>query len=433
MPVPSIISAGPGVVESPLLPEFRRLRPDWAQGRVRDESGAALWFFAIFGTFWNLIAWGAFGAFWRSGALMREPSAWFMVCFPLIGLVLIGVSVGQVRRRLRFGNSTLYLISAAPLAAGDTLEAAVVAGAALPSGPVRLVLSVLRRTTRGTGKNRSVHEEVLWQDTRDAHGHAERRHDGMRTVIPVSLPLPRGLPVSTVARHGKGIVWRLEAEADVPGADYRATFALPVLLGRAGTAGAPAGIDVPPAGAMPVQSHAGYRPPADSPVVVRREGGGVVADFPPGRNPEQTRTIAGFWLLWTMVCGLVVWVTGPSLFSFAFVAVDVALLLAALHAGLWRSRAAAGSDGLEVRGGLFSLGTPRRFTAAEVAALEIRRSMQAGTMAFFGILAVDGQGRRRAVGSGMRDRREAEWIATELAAALRPSPPVRFTWDRQRG
>jgi hypothetical protein len=431
--VPSIANAGPAVVESPLLPEYRRLRPDWAQGRVRDDSGAALWFLAIFGAFWNLIAWGAFTAFRRSGALAREPFAWFTVIFPLVGLILIGAFAVQLRRRTRFGRSVLELGSAAPLTAGDTLAAAIVAGSALPPGPVRLVLTVLRRTTRGSGKNRSVHEEVLWQETREARGHAERRHDGMRTVVPVSLPLPRGLPVSTVARHGNGILWRLEAEAEVPGADYHATFALPVLLGRAGMDGVPAEIAVTPAGALPVRPDADYRPPADSRVVVRREGAGVVADFPPGRNPEQTRTIAGFWLLWTMVCGLVVAATGPSLFSFVFVAVDVALLLAALRVGLWRSRAAAGPDGLEVRGGFFSLGEPRRLAPSEVAALEVRRGMQAGSAAFFGISAVDHQGRRRAVGGDVRDRREAEWIATALAGALRPSPPVRFTWDRSRG
>ncbi|HEU4700828.1 MAG TPA: hypothetical protein VFS40_16720, partial [Gemmatimonadales bacterium] len=422
---------------APPADAIARVRPDWARGRVRDDGERQLGVLGFFALVWNAIAWGSFAAAWTHGGFARKPAAFFILLFPAIGLALLAsVGVGLARRR-RFGRTVLELRGAEPLAAGGALEAALVTGGALPAAaPVRLVLTVLRRVTTGSGKDRSTREDVLWQDALEAHGRAERRYDGMRTVVPVAWRLPPALPPATLMAQGDGIVWRLEAGAALAGADFRATFALPVLRAGAARDEAETTPGVIPVGA---ESLADYRPPADSRIVVRREGGAVVADFPPARNRGAAASLTLFAALWTAVCAALVGLGAPLLFVLVFGLFDVLLVWGVLALWLQRSRATASARGLEVRSGLFSLGRARLLSPGDVRALEVARGMQAGTTAYFTISVVDARGRRVALGRDVREVREAEWIAGRLAAALAADaaegsaapPPVRFSWERR--
>lgn len=417
-------------VAGPSTETIARIRPDWARGRVRDDGERQLRGLAAFAVFWNLIAWGSLAAAWAKGGFAEKPGAWFILLFPAIGLALFGGVGVQLARRRRFGRTVLELRSAEPLAVGGTLEATLVTGGALPpAAPVRLVLSVLQRVTTGSGKNRSTREDVLWQDTLEAHGRAERRYDGPRTVVPVVWQLPDALPTATLMAQGDGIIWRLEASAVLPGADFRGAFALPVLRAANAVSGAASGA-TSGTEAVPVSADllATYRQPAGSRVVVRREAGGVTADFPPARNRGAAASITLFTMVWTAVCAVIVAVHAPIVFLVVFALFDLLLLWSTVNLWLLRSHVVASAQGLEVRSGLGGAGRVRTLAAGEVQALEVARGMQMGGTAYFTVSAVDARGKRVTLGGDVRELREAEWIAGMLASALTPAPPVRFRW-----
>ena len=201
-------------------------RKDWAAGMARSNRRAsviAMWFFAIF---WNAVSSPIFFVFrqeWEKG----NKAVLIALLFPLVG---IGLLIGAIRLTLqwkRFGQSVLHL-ETLPGLLGHHFQARL----AIPSTMVtiqeiKLNLSCIRRTTTGSGKNRSTREDLLWEETRVVpHRAIALTNEGLS--LPAFFPLPGDQPETLDGNPA--IVWRLKAHADLPGVDYAESFEVPVFL-----------------------------------------------------------------------------------------------------------------------------------------------------------------------------------------------------------
>jgi hypothetical protein len=203
-----------------------RWRPEWNAGCIASEGGraaAVTWFVALV---WNTISWTAVGAaYFKHGS--GENVVWLVLLFPLVGVFVLWSAIYQSIRARKFGRP-VFLPTSVPGVIGGYLGGVIQVPAALrPDEDVTLALQACRTTVHGSGKNRSVQSEVLWEnEVRVVRENLPVTAAG--TGIPVLFHIPAGQPASDVTTTDPRTFWRLTAKAPVAGVDFAATFEVPV-------------------------------------------------------------------------------------------------------------------------------------------------------------------------------------------------------------
>jgi hypothetical protein len=385
-------------------------RDDWASRRVQDTDRAqagTLWAFALF---WNLVsvpaAW--FGV--QQALQTGDKAPWLVLLFPAIGCILLAAAIYASLRASRYGRSELEL-AAVPAPIGRELVGTIHVGRGLdPDHGVQLELTSLRRVTSGSGKNRSTREEILWQDEQTI-ARGSRQYDGVS--IPVRMAIPAGAEPCDDSNALNRVLWRLVARATTPGVDYAATFEVPVFQ-------TPDSALPPPAEL--VERHraelAEYRLPAGAPVRIAETGRGITVEFPMARNPGAALGLSAIVATWCGVFVALLRLDAPWFFRVAFGAFGLLLLAIAASLVLGWAAIEAGRDGLRVTKGWGPFTRTSSFRAEEVARIEPRVGMTAGSRAYFDLKVVFVDQSSIGAGSGLRDRRQAEWVAERVMRAL---------------
>ena len=382
-------------------------RDDWAARRITDTSGTEMWTAWVFAAFWNLVSLP--GAVLGVQAALRDGNraGFIALLFPVVGVGILVWAVRATLRRRRFGTSLLQL-DTLPAVVGHTLEGTVRTPAGLrPTGGFRVLLTCLRRVTTGSGRNRSTSESVLWQE--------ERRVPGGGVGLPVAFAIPADAAPSDSRQSGDRTLWRLEVSAEVPGVDYAAVFEVPVFR-TAASAVAPTDAErsVAAQSAIP----ADYRQPAGSPIEVSTTRRGTEIYFPPGRNPGMAAGLTVFLALWLGATWATVKFGAPLIFPLVFGAFGLLLVVLTLDAWLGVTRVTVGDGAVTVAGGWLAERGGRTLRAAEVADVTVKIGAQAGTTPYYDLTIVTTAGKRVAAGRGVRDKREAEWLAARIKQAL---------------
>ncbi len=190
---------------------------------AQTGSGAvAMWVFAIF---WNAISTPA--AWIVIHDAHREKAAYLVFIFPLVGVLVLWGAIYQTVRWRKFGNPRLVL-STLPGAIGGYLGGVIeVAARVQLEADAKLVLKCVRRVITGSGKHQSTSEKVLWE-------HAEHIardkwiSSAGGTRIPVLFYIPADCTATDDRDSRNEVVWRLVAEAAVPGVDFATQFPVPV-------------------------------------------------------------------------------------------------------------------------------------------------------------------------------------------------------------
>jgi hypothetical protein len=386
-------------------------RADWAAGRIEDGSRAtviAAWFFACF---WNLVSLP--GAFLAVRQALDEQSygRLFVLIFPAVGVGLLIWAIRATIRFRRFGISRFDL-EAVPASPGGVLRGTVVVPAPLEVREgLRVTLTCLRRVRRGSGKNRSTSERVLWQEEQRVTAVRSRSATGMTTSVPVAFQLPSDVEPCDRSNPRDQVIWRLRVSADVPGVDYASAFDVPVFRGGEPDQGA-----VQPS--TPTPPAEPFVQPATSRVRVTRNRRGTEIIFPAARNPGVSAGITVFVAVWLAAVWATVHFGAPLFFQAIFAAFGLLLVWAALSSWLGVSRVTVGDGTVTVAKGLLAPLRERRLAAAEVAEVRTRIGMQAGETPYYDLVLVRKNGRRVPAGRGIRDKREAEWLADTLREAL---------------
>lgn len=197
----------------------------WVSGRIRDQSNVFVFCSVLFSVVLNTIAWLAVVAAWRDRT-HGLALLFFPLIFVALGAALLAWTIRQIMVRLKFGRS-VFEMETLPGTVGGWLAGTIRAPAAFdaPKG-IRLELECVARVTpRDFNNKTSTHEDILLVGKQSLSRNLPR--EGGRTCIPIAFQIPSDAKPS--GRDGNSpVFWRLRARAPQRGADYDATFIVPV-------------------------------------------------------------------------------------------------------------------------------------------------------------------------------------------------------------
>jgi hypothetical protein len=306
-------------------------------------------------------------------------------------------------------------MAAVPAAPGGTLEGEIQVKAKLrPQHGLHLRLSCLRRTTSGSGQNRSMTEKILWQDEKWLRTDPPQT-DLNATSIPVYFRLPDKLPESTGA-IGDGIHWKLEASAKLRGPNFDAAFEVPVFK-------------LPELPEISGDPTAQYQMSLDemrkqirSKIQVNDLPDGKEFIFPAARNPGFVAGATAIWLVWTGVIILLICKQAPPLLPLVAGAAD--LLMTVFLVNLWfhRSHVAVAAGQVKIEAAWFRFKKQRAIKSADVANFATEIGANVGHSAYYDLKVRVRDGREFTVAKHLGNKPEADWLVREMITALkRPS------------
>lgn len=419
------------------MPDFseklRRQRPDepwtwradWARRRMRGSETATMavaWLFAV-----------VFSAFSAPLALKLPEAledgagaAALLAMFPLASLGMLYWAISSTLRWRRFGRVELEL-ETLPGVIGGELRATVHLGRAVaaPRG-FGLRLTCVRRRRR----RKSTTESILWQESRRLAPHAVGQGPS-GTAVPVAFTIPYEALPSSADFSADRIIWRLQVEAALPGADLSSQFEVPVFktsesseevsqtLGLEADAEAPAHGFNDTGGPLELS--------ADPDILVRtRPGGDLELYFPAGRNRAGALAVSIFTALWLGFTAFA-WKAAPVqplmlavvLAPFAL----VGLLLAYLSLAMWLQsvRVRADRRGITVARRMWGRDALTHIPAREIQSLVAQPHGSTNGVARFAV-GVKRAGRKAKVVTGdVAEKADAQRIAAALLRAVQRS------------
>jgi hypothetical protein len=123
--------------------------------------------------------------------------------------------------------------------------------------------------------------------------------------------------------------------------------------------------------------------------------------------------------LWLAAIGAMVHFGAPLLLQVIFGVVALLLLWATVASWLGVSRVTVGDGAVTVASGFLIPGRKRRIPAGEIAEVTTKIGMQAGNTPYYDLVLVRKDEKQVCAGRGVRDKPEAEWLATAVREALR--------------
>jgi len=391
-------------------------REDWAAGHVLDRPGNASIAIGIFAFLWNAIA--------LPVAIRGMHASLFVLLFPAAGLWLALWALRLHLRAKAQGISRLDL-DAVPVPVGRTLSGTVRTHLAqIPPEGFELVLTALR--TMRSSDDDDVTSRIVWQDEARVAGQPYGDATGVFAGAPVAFRIPVEVPSTDHSDTRDELEWELVVRAK----GYEATFDLPVY--RTEESGTPEtaraathlravpshGDPIPASFAVPAMEADAPRPEPRSPIEVANDREGLVIDFPPGRNPGPARGLTSFAVLWTAAIVLMTRLHAPVFFPVVFALFDALFIWLALRLWFETARVRANGGGVKVARGLAEPGRERFVPAGEIADVRLSIGMSSGTKAWYDLALHLKNGRRIPLGEGVRNKREAEWLAARLLRAL---------------
>jgi len=298
-----------------------------------------------------------------------NPAALLGLLFPLIGVGLLWWALRGWQRWRRYGQSRLQL-AALPVPLAGMLRATLEIPVRLNSRSLQVQLLCVRKTLRGTGKNRRSRESILWENQYDVSLQAGDSigANSARIVI----PLPADQPVSSWQNRRDQIIWRLSAEADEPGVDYASEFELPVFA-----------VDT-----EPVSDEHAAELPAEKPDLWRDTGvqHGYSSQGQRFYWPRLRLLTAGLWTLLAALLfggiGLFLLLQQQAwLLGGVFTLVALAILWGAITMLFQRSEIVIGQGKLRYRHGVFT--GEKVIPLAEIRALSHQRSGSIGRRTYY--------------------------------------------------
>ncbi len=387
-------------------------RTDWREGRIQSSDSKAAWLF------W-LMAAAFIGV--SAPAVWTIPAEWakgnkailLALLFPVAGIGLAVAAARATLRRRKFGRSVLELHTLPGVIGGSLSGAIEIESKVRTQTGFKLRLTCVERKTSGSGKNRSTHEHILWEDEkRILKDFLEHERD--RTGLPVFFNIPFDQPET---RNGNpAILWRLDVAADVPGVDYAAQFELPVFRTSGSQNPTPPAADP----TLPFQPPAEvYSPPARSRIrVAETLQGEMEIWFPAARNVGVILGLLGFTALWTGAIWFMLKKGAPVFFPIVFGVFDL-LLAGIVFSMLFHSvRVVANRLEIQVHHRLLLLSWRRTLPASQVQAIIPKPGLQSGSKVFYDLKLQTSAGTTISAGSSVPDKKHTEWLAQQLLQAL---------------
>lgn len=373
-------------------------RADWAGRAVRESTEVGGWCLLGFALVWNLFSlplW--FLVRWE---LPMDARSLLMAAFPVSGVLMVLLVVYHGLRRRKYGTSVCR-IDRVPIPLGSTLRGEVdVRLDEVPPSGFALRLASVRRTVTGSGKNRSVHETVLWQDELTVTHGAMPSPQGLR--VPFRFDIPWECEPANLANPADLVVWKLYVTAEVPGIDYQAAFELPVFRTE----------DARDEPAPRVHGPASWQPPPEFHV----SGDAIVVR--PSRGFGDWIGFFVFYALWFGALALSRSFGAPVFVVVLFAVIGSVVGLFVLDFLLGRSTINVSRATLTIHRTWLGLGRRRVIPASEITRLESRVGSTFGNRGYHDVRAVLRNGRAVAVAKHIRNRQNAEMLGERVTQML---------------
>lgn len=391
-----------------------------APARIAGNTRAnvkGLWFFAVL---WNVVS--APVLVYIPPELARQPVAALGFVFPIAGAGLIAWALVTTARARRFGATWLDTTHG-PARPGSTWHAAVVARLPQPDGggyTVSVKLTCLQRTISRSSDDSSERERILWREETEIDS-SRFAFGGEQASIPVRFDIPADALVTTAVGKGEGVLWVLTAEAALAGVNLKEDFDVPV---RRSTADDGAGSIAPALRTTAADAPAAIVSVDDlarSGITVQPAPGGMAFRYARMRNVPFAIGITAFTALWTGALWVQIYLGFPWFFPIVTGLFDLLLAFITLELWLGTTTVTAAAGELRVRHTLLGIGGTRVIAAADVASIELHIGMQTqgryGTP-YYDLRARLKSGRKQTLGSGVRNKRHAEWLAAQMRASI---------------
>ena len=362
----------------------------------------------LFGILWNLISTPLL--FIIPGEWERNHLAAIGLFFPVIGVGLLTWAVMTTLRWRRFGPSRFEMD---PATLGGQLSGTIhTRFDDVQSLRVTLKLTCLNRITRGSGKDRDTRENILWREEYVVPD-GQIGLGGIGASIPVRFSIPADARATTAVGRSDGIVWVLAAEANLPGVDFKEDFDVPVRRGESTVAIEPTRSDAFTPAREPISS----ADLAASGIHVAPTHEGTQYYFAAARNASFGGGITMFTLLWTGALWLQYTLDFPRIFVIATAGFELLLIVVVLDSWLGTTTVTIGSDGVHRRHAILGVGSTRVIPKPSITGLDLNIRMQstgrAGTP-YYELRATLDTGRRTHLGQGIRHKRHAEWLLSQM-------------------
>ena len=249
----------------------------------------------------------------------------------------------------------------------------------------------------------------MWRDEKTVSP-AELCPGPTGTSIPVSFRIPLEAQPTDASNPHNSIVWILEADAEVPGVNYKDFFELPVFRTK----------DTPSAEEIDrfASAEADCNAPAHATIKVGPAvEGGTEFYFPAGRNPGFAMGLSVFALIWSGSIWLMLALHAPVFFPIIFGLFDVLIAYFALTLWLGTSRVVIGSGQLRVRSGILGTGAVRDIPFSQISKIQSAITAQQGGSSgtpYYDIQLITSSGKKVTLGSTLRDKRETDWLIEEM-------------------
>lgn len=370
--------------------------PEWAGRRIVDNargSSVVLWLFALV---WTAISTPVLFVVPReleSGNLL----VLLALVFPVVGVLLLIAAAYKSLQATRF-RETAFVLETLPAPPGGQLRGRVeipLPGADFSASRVNVRLTCVR--IRRSGDDTT--ESVLWQEELELPASAIQRV-ARGVSIPIAISIPADASEASETESANRVVWRLHVEAELPGVDYSGTFVVPVFRASADDA-APA----------PLRKAAA---PPSLTIAQRQTAAGTEFIFESFRARGAAMALLCFTALWLGAIALMIHLDTPLFFTIVFSLFAILLVILTLELLFARSVVIATRDALRIRRTLLLYRSDRVIPARDVQSVQTSIGMQASGRPYYDIQVVLRNGKTVVAGRHIRNKREAEWLASRM-------------------
>jgi hypothetical protein len=270
----------------------------------------------------------------------------------------------------------------------------------------------LERITKRARKNRRQTENILWREEYTV-SEGQVGFGAFGATIPVRFALPADARATTATGHSDGIVWVLAAEADIPGVDFKEDFDVPVQRGESTST-----IESPRVDAFsPTREVVSATDLARSGIHVNPTAQGTEYRYEAARNRSFACGTTFFLLLWTGFLWMQYVLEVPWIFIVVTGFFDLLILLIVCELWFASTTVSIGEGTVSRRITMLGMGGTRVIPFHAIKKLDLHISMQStgrsGTP-YYEIRATLDTGKRKHLGFGIRNKRQAEWVVDRM-------------------
>ena len=389
-------------------------QPDWAHGRIEGSSHTTMIFAWVFALFWNLISLPLLFQLPEEVIDKQNYPALVGLLFPVAGVGFLIWAIRATLRWKKFGLSLLEMATVPGVVDGRLRGTVQTRLQAAPEEGIELTLTCVHRR-ESEGRNDSSRERILWQEGHTVgREHLYPSYQGLS--YPVDFHIPYECRETDKSDDRNKILWRLEATAKAAGVDYQTRFEVPVFKTEKSSA------EPAEERAFTFRSERQQEfDPRTATITVRPSaGGGTEYYFPAARNIGAAVSATIFLLIFAGAIWLQLHL--DIFLIFPILTGVFALLLLFFVVSLWctSSRVVIESGGVRIHRSTLGFRTTTVIPCEEVSDVNLHVGMQQNQtvtqsgQAYYDIEFHRQPGRKVTAGRGVRNKREAEWLAEQM-------------------